>query len=152
MRIIFIDNSINFTSSSLILKALDSLQKILINFSSELSRKNHEVVFYNKTENEKIEEGVSWKKIDKQQTSRLAETEAILSKFVGQLDGVGETIGKKVEAGWLHVTDTMHAKHADQAAQLNAMLTHNRDEITAIAVDSESTRINTIQQFCIDLC
>ena len=82
----------------------------------------------------------SWKKIDKQQTLRLAETEAILGKFVGQLDGVGETIGKKVEAGWLHVTDAMHAKHADQAAQLNAMLTHNRDEITAIAVDSESTR------------
>ena len=64
VRIIFIDNSINFTASSLILKALDSLQKILINFSLELSKNNHEVIFYNKTENEKKEGGVSWKKID----------------------------------------------------------------------------------------
>ena len=50
MRIIFIDNSINFTASSLNLKALDSLQKILINFSLELARNNHEIVFYNKIE------------------------------------------------------------------------------------------------------
>ena len=50
MRIIFIDNSINFTAYSLNLKALDSLQKILINFAVELSKNNHEVIFYNKTE------------------------------------------------------------------------------------------------------
>ena len=55
-RIIFIDNSINFTSSSLILKALDSLQKILINFSSELSRKND----YRSAKIDLIHELVSW--------------------------------------------------------------------------------------------
>ena len=48
MRIIFIDNSINFTANSLNLKALDSLQKILIHFSTELAKNNHEVIFYNK--------------------------------------------------------------------------------------------------------
>ncbi len=63
MRIIFIDNSINFTASSLNLKALDSLQKILINFSLELARNNHEIIFYNKIEKDKKEEGVSWKQI-----------------------------------------------------------------------------------------
>ena len=56
MRIIFIDNSINFTAYSLNLKALDSLQKILINFAVELSKNNHEVIFYNKTEKEKKRE------------------------------------------------------------------------------------------------
>ena len=56
MRIIFIDNSINFTAYSLNLKALDSLQKILINFALELSKNNHEVIFYNKTEQEKKKE------------------------------------------------------------------------------------------------
>ena len=63
MRIIFIDNSINFTSYSLNLKALDSLQKILINFAVELSKNNHEVIFYNKTDQEKKEGGVLWKQI-----------------------------------------------------------------------------------------
>ena len=63
MRIIFIDNSINFTAYSLNLKALDSLQKILINFALELSKNNHEVIFYNKTEQDKKEGGVLWKQI-----------------------------------------------------------------------------------------
>lgn len=82
----------------------------------------------------------SWKKIDDRETERMAQTEAMLGRFVGQLDGVGEQIGKKVEAGWLQVTDAMHAKHADQAAQLNAVLTHSREELTAIAVDAEAAR------------
>ena len=63
MRIIFLDNSINFTATSLNLKALDSLQKLLINFSLELARNNHEIVFYNKIEKDKKEAGVSWKQI-----------------------------------------------------------------------------------------
>jgi hypothetical protein len=82
----------------------------------------------------------SWKKIDERETERMAQTEAMLGQFVSQLDGVGEHIGKKVEEGWLQVTDAMHAKHADQAAQLNAVLTHSREELTAIAVDAEAAR------------
>jgi hypothetical protein len=82
----------------------------------------------------------SWKKIDERETERMGQTEAMLGQFVSQLDGVGEHIGKKVEEGWLQVTDAMHAKHADQAAQLNAVLTHSRDELTAIAVDAEAAR------------
>ena len=97
MRIIFIDNSVNFTSSSLILKALDSLQKILINFSSELSRKNHEVVFYNKTENEKIEEGVSWKKID-----NLEHDYADILIVVQQIDLLEYKIKAKIKFLLLH--------------------------------------------------
>lgn len=64
MRIIFIDNSFNFTASSLNLKALDSLQKILINFSVELAKNNHEILFYNKIKKNKKEGGVSWKQIN----------------------------------------------------------------------------------------
>ncbi len=87
----------------------------------------------------------SWKKIDERETERMAQTEAMLGRFVGQLDGVGENIGKRVEAGWLQVTDAMHAKHADQAAQLNAVLTHSREELTAIAVDAEAARERATQ-------
>ena len=63
MRIIFIDNSTDLTSNSLDFKALDSLQKILINFSLELARNNHEILFYNKIEKDIKEAGVSWKQI-----------------------------------------------------------------------------------------
>ncbi len=63
MRIIFIDNSTDLTSTSLNLKALDSMQKILINFSKELSNKNHKVIIYNNTNHKKIEKGVVWKNI-----------------------------------------------------------------------------------------
>ena len=49
MRIIFIDNSTDLTSTSLNLKALDSIQKILINFSKELSNKNIEGVIVGKS-------------------------------------------------------------------------------------------------------
>ncbi len=63
MRIIFIDNSTDLTSNSLDFKALDSLQKILINFSSELSNNNHKVIIYNNTNHKKDEKGVVWKNI-----------------------------------------------------------------------------------------
>ena len=41
MKYIFIENSFNFTSSSLNLKAIDAAQKILINFVTELNKKGH---------------------------------------------------------------------------------------------------------------
>ena len=40
-----------------------SLLKILINFSKELSNKNHKVIIYNNTNHKKIEKGVVWKNI-----------------------------------------------------------------------------------------
>ena len=63
MRIIFLDNSTDFTATSINLKALDSIQKILINFSIELSKKKHKVIIYNNIREEKYEQGVYWKNI-----------------------------------------------------------------------------------------
>ena len=63
MQIIFIDNSTDLTATSLNIKALDSIQKILINFSIELSEKNHEVTIYNRAKHKKIDKGVKWKNI-----------------------------------------------------------------------------------------
>ena len=54
MQIIFIDNSTDLTATSLNFKALDSIQKILINFSIELSNKNHEVTIYNRAKHKKM--------------------------------------------------------------------------------------------------
>ena len=60
MKYIFIENSFNFTSSSLNLKAIDG-QKILINFVTELN-KGHNVTVYNNIKNVK-ENGIYWKKL-----------------------------------------------------------------------------------------
>lgn len=63
MRIIFIDNNDDLTSTSINLKALDSLQKILINFAKALKKKNHEVIIYNNTIHQNVEGDVEWKNL-----------------------------------------------------------------------------------------
>lgn len=63
MHYIFLENSIDFTSSSLNLKAIDSFQRILIHFSKELVRKNHKVTIYNNTAINKNEDGIYWRNI-----------------------------------------------------------------------------------------
>ena len=60
MQIIFIENSINFTSSSLNYKAIDSTKKNLINLAEELAKKGHSITIYNQTNKEKKENGVLW--------------------------------------------------------------------------------------------
>ena len=60
MQITFIENSINFTSSSLNYKAIDSNKKNLINLAEELAKKGHSITIYNQTNKEKKENGVLW--------------------------------------------------------------------------------------------
>ena len=63
MKYIFIENSFNFTSSSLNLKAIDAAQKILINFVTELNKKGHNVTVYNNIKKNVKENGICWKKL-----------------------------------------------------------------------------------------
>ena len=65
MQIIFLDNSLNLTSSSINFKALDSIEKILIKFSIALSQKNHKVTIYNRANHENSYKNVVWKNINK---------------------------------------------------------------------------------------
>jgi len=58
MHFVFLENSIDFTSSSLNLKAIDSFQRVLIHFCKELVRRNHKVTFFN---NINIKEFISQK-------------------------------------------------------------------------------------------
>ena len=46
MQITFIENSINFTSSSLNYKAIDANKKNLISFAEELARNGHSITIY----------------------------------------------------------------------------------------------------------
>ena len=60
MHFVFLEKSINFTSSSLNLKAIDSFQRALIHFSKELVKRNHKVTIYNNTSINKTENGIEW--------------------------------------------------------------------------------------------
>ena len=60
MHFVFLENSIDFTSSSLNLKAIDSFQRALIHFSKELVIRNHKVTIYNNTAISKSENGIDW--------------------------------------------------------------------------------------------
>ena len=60
MHFVFLENSYDFTSSSLNLKAIDSFQRALIHFCKELVRRNHRVTIFNKTSINKSEDGIDW--------------------------------------------------------------------------------------------
>ena len=60
MHFIFLENSNDFTSSSLNLKAIDSFQRALIHFCKELVKKNHRVTIFNNTSINKNEDGIDW--------------------------------------------------------------------------------------------
>ena len=64
MHITFIENSFNFTASSLNIKAIDSVQKNLIYFTKELSKIGHKISVFNQTDKDIIEDGVSWRNIN----------------------------------------------------------------------------------------
>ena len=60
MHFVFLENSIDFTSSSLNLKAIDSFQKGLIHFCKELVKRGHSVSVFNSTSINKSEDGIDW--------------------------------------------------------------------------------------------
>ncbi len=60
MHYVFLDNSVDFTSSSINLKAIDSFQRALIHFCKELVNRNHKVTIYNNTSINKKEDGIDW--------------------------------------------------------------------------------------------
>ena len=63
MHITFVENSIDFTSSTINFKALDSMQKNLINFAKTLAARKHTVVVYNNIQKSTKEDGINWKKL-----------------------------------------------------------------------------------------
>ena len=60
MHFVFLENSIDFTSSSLNLKAIDSFQRGLIHFCKELVKRGHSVSVFNSTSINKSEDGIDW--------------------------------------------------------------------------------------------
>ena len=60
MHFVFLENSNDFTSSSLNLKAIDSFQRALIHFCKELVNRGHSVSVFNSTSINKSEDGIDW--------------------------------------------------------------------------------------------
>ena len=60
MHFVFLENSIDFTSSSLNFKAIDSFQRSLIHFCKELVSRNHKITVFNNTSSNKKEDGIDW--------------------------------------------------------------------------------------------
>ena len=97
MRIIFLDNSIYLNATSLNLKALDSIQKILLNFSAELSNRNHEVVIYNQARHKKIKKAIVWKNI-----KDLKQDKADILIVVQDIDLLKYKVKAKIKFLFLH--------------------------------------------------
>ena len=99
LHYIFLENSINFTSSSLNLKAIDSFQRVLIHFSKELVRKNNKVTIYNNTAVNKIEDGVYWKNISEASIT-LVESDVCI--ICNDVDFLNLKIKAKLKLFWIN--------------------------------------------------
>jgi len=99
LHYIFLENSINFTSSSLNLKAIDSFQRTLIHFSKELVRKNHKVTIYNNTAVNKNEDGINWRNISESLSNLVESDVCIICNDVGFLD---VKIKAKLKLFWIN--------------------------------------------------
>ena len=99
MHYIFLENSINFTSSCLNFKAIDSFQRVLIHFSRELVRKNHKVTIYNNTAIKKNDGGVYWRNISEASNS-LVESDVCI--ICNDVDFLNFNIKAKLKLFWIN--------------------------------------------------
>ena len=99
MQIIFIENSIDFTSSSLNYKAIDFRQKNLIHFAEELAKKGHLITVYNATIEEKKENGVKWFPLDSIRND-IIKTDILIA--CDELELLNLNIKAKVKFFWLN--------------------------------------------------
>lgn len=99
MHFVFIENSIDFTSSTINLKAIDSFQKNLIHFSKELVRRKHKVTIYNNTAVNIYEDGIDW--INISQSSRESINADVLI-ICDDKDYLELTISAKLKLFWIN--------------------------------------------------
>lgn len=101
MQIIFLENSLNLTSSSINFKALDSIEKIIINFSLALSFKGYKVTIYNRANHENTNRDVVWKNI-----SDLNNDEADILIIFQDIELLKYKVKAKIKFLFLHYKPT----------------------------------------------
>ncbi len=99
MHFIFLENSIDFTASSLNLKAIDSFQRSLVHFSKALVKRNHKVTIYNNTSINKSEDGIDWINIS-EISNRLADPDVFI--ICNDIDFLDITINAKLKLFWIN--------------------------------------------------
>ena len=99
MHFVFLENSIDFTSTSLNLKAIDSFQRALVHFSRELVKRNHTVTIYNNTLINKREDGIDWINIS-EISNRLPAPDVFI--ICNDIDFLDITINAKLKLFWIN--------------------------------------------------
>ncbi len=107
MQITFIENSLDFTSTSFELKALDYKQKNLINFALELRRKGHKIIIYNNTKTSKFDNNIEWKKLNTLKGNHATDILIVCD----DVDFINIRIEAKVKFFWINFPlDQFHQK------------------------------------------
>ena len=112
MQITFIENSINFTSSSLNYKAIDANKKNLISFAEELAKNGHSITVYNNTNIAKKENGVLWSRLDSIRKEYL-ETDVLI--VCDDIELINNNINSKIKFFWI----SFFLEEADQKKNIN---------------------------------
>ena len=99
MHFVFLENSIDFTSSSLNLKAIDSFQKGLIHFCKELVKRGHSVSVFNSTSINKSEDGIDWMHFS--EISNLSDDPDVFI-ICNDTDFLDITINAKLKLFWIN--------------------------------------------------
>jgi glycosyltransferase involved in cell wall biosynthesis len=98
MQITFIENSINFTSSSLNYKAIDANKKNLINFAEKLAKNGHSITIYNNTNKVRKENGVLWNCLDSIKREYI-ETDVLI--VCDDIELINNNVNSKIKFFWL---------------------------------------------------
>ena len=99
MHFVFLENSIDFTSSSLNLKAIDSFQRGLIHFCKELVKRGHSVSVFNSTSINKSEDGIDWMHFS--EISNLSDDPDVFI-ICNDTDFLDITINAKLKLFWIN--------------------------------------------------
>ena len=99
MHFVFLENSNDFTSSSLNLKAIDSFQRALIHFCKELVRRNHRITIFNSTSINKSEDGIDW--INFSEISNFSDDPDVFI-ICNDTDFLDITINAKLKLFWIN--------------------------------------------------
>ena len=104
MHFVFLENSTDFTSSSLNLKAIDSFQRALIHFCKELVRRNHRVTIFNNTSINKSENGIDWLHLS--EISNLSDDPDVFI-ICNDTDFLDSAINAKLKLFWINSNITI---------------------------------------------
>ena len=135
MHFVFLENSYDFTSSSLNLKAIDSFQRALIHLCKELVRRNHRITIFNNTSSNKSEDGIDW--INFSEISNFSDDPDVFI-ICNDTDFLNITINAKLKLFWINSNvNVFNYKNILVSLLKNKfILLHNSDSLVSSLPDN----------------